>query len=79
MIQIPRSQKLDFFQKEGHTAKRRRWRVLKRTPRRPPPAQTTIRKGSCVNHSPLLSVATPLKLSTPFFHLQGCHQSMLVR
>lgn len=69
-----RMRKMNFT--EGRlTGKSRSWRVLKSAPRRPPPTETRKMNGSWLNHSELLSSATPLKERTPFRHLCGSNRS----
>ena len=52
--------------------------MLKRAPMTPAIIEINTIKGSCSNHSLLLNSATPLKDSTPYFHLQGKAPSLLL-
>lgn len=57
--------------REGLTGNNFLCRALKRAPRKAPPTLTMMTKGSCRNHSCVLSGVTPSPGdSTPFLHLR---------
>ena len=71
------------LQEQARTLNMRLCAMLKSAPITPAMTETATMKGSCSNHSLLSSSATPLKDSTPYFHLrhisrEACHDALLL-